>query len=83
MACPVRVPGEGARRRRKPGFLIGRATNWHAVSNGKWESLCHNFVAAVWREYGLQPHRQETFKLSADPDLEDSPANPAFGSAVG
>ena len=27
-------------------------------------------VAAVWREYGLQPWKRETFKFSADPQLE-------------
>jgi hypothetical protein len=24
-------------------------------------------VQRIWREHGLQPHRQETFKLSRDP----------------
>lgn len=33
--------------------------------------LSHNFVAALWREHGLQPHRQGTFKLSTDPDFEE------------
>ena len=27
-------------------------------------------VADVWREYGLQPWRRETFKFSTDPQLE-------------
>ena len=27
-------------------------------------------VADVWREYGLQPWRRETFKFSTDPELE-------------
>jgi transposase len=34
-------------------------------------SVSHNFVAAVWREHDLAPHRQGTFKLSADPDFEE------------
>lgn len=34
-------------------------------------SVWHNFVAALWREHGLQPHRQGTFKLSTDPDFEE------------
>jgi hypothetical protein len=34
-------------------------------------SVSHNFVAALWREHDLQPHRQGTFKLSTDPDFED------------
>lgn len=33
------------------------------------EGICvsHSLIAAVWREYELQPYRQGTFKLSADP----------------
>ena len=33
--------------------------------------ISHSFVAALWREHGLQPHRQGTFKLSTDPDFEE------------
>ncbi|CAI8048807.1 hypothetical protein GBAR_LOCUS26911 [Geodia barretti] len=29
--------------------------------------LSHNTVSRIWRAFGLQPHRTETFKLSADP----------------
>jgi transposase len=37
------------------------------------EGICvsHNFVAALWREHDLQPHRQGTFKLSTDPGFEE------------
>jgi hypothetical protein len=35
MACPVRAPAAGEDR----AFLIGRAANWHAVSNGGNENL--------------------------------------------
>src|SRR4051812_38097163 len=28
-------------------------------------------VSRVWRAFGLQPHRAETFKLSADPAFVD------------
>lgn len=34
-------------------------------------SVSHNFVAALWREHDLQPHRQGTFKLSTDPEFEE------------
>ncbi|MDQ4032257.1 MAG: IS630 family transposase, partial [Actinomycetota bacterium] len=34
-------------------------------------SVSHNFVADLWREHGLQPHRQGTFKLSTDPRFEE------------
>jgi transposase len=33
--------------------------------------VSHNFVAALWREHDLAPHRQGTFKLSADPVFEE------------
>lgn len=33
-------------------------------------SVSHNFIAQVWRDHDLQPHRQGTFKLSTDPDFE-------------
>ena len=26
-------------------------------------------VGRIWRAFGLQPHRQETFKLSTDPQF--------------
>ena len=28
-------------------------------------------IHRIWRAFGLQPHRSETFKLSADPLLVD------------
>ena len=31
--------------------------------------LSHNTVSRIWRAFGLQPHRTETFKLSSDPFL--------------
>ena len=32
-------------------------------------AVSHNFVAQLWREHGLKPHRQGTFKVSRDPDF--------------
>src|SRR3954465_8442867 len=34
-----------------------------------FESPC--LVSRAWRAFGLQPHRQETFKLSSDPAFID------------
>jgi transposase len=34
-------------------------------------TVSHNFVAALWRQHGLQPHRHGTFKLSTDPRFEE------------
>ena len=31
--------------------------------------VSHNFISVLWRENGLQSHRQGTFKLSGDPDF--------------
>jgi len=32
-------------------------------------SVSHNFISVLWRENGIQPHRQGTFKLSRDPEF--------------
>ena len=32
-------------------------------------AVSHNFIAQLWREHGLRPHRQGTFKVSRDPDF--------------
>ena len=32
--------------------------------------VSHNFVATLWRENGIRPHKQGTFKISPDPDFE-------------
>lgn len=32
-------------------------------------SVSHNFVSVLWRECGLQPHRQGRFKVSRDPEF--------------
>jgi transposase len=50
-------------------------THWSSVEMAKYLkryegiSVSHNFVSVLWREHGLQPHRQGTFKLSRDPDF--------------
>ncbi len=33
-------------------------------------SVSHSFIQDVWQEHGLKPHRQGTFKLSADPEFQ-------------
>ena len=30
-------------------------------------SMTQNAILRIWHAFGLQPHRQETFKLSTDP----------------
>jgi hypothetical protein len=37
-------------------------------------AVSHNFVSELWREHGLKPHVQGTFKLSRDPQFAEKVA---------
>jgi len=37
--------------------------------------VSHHWVAGLWREHGLKPHRQGTFKLSKDPQFAEKVAD--------
>jgi transposase len=43
------------------------ATHWSRRTMAKASGLSATTVGRVWRAFGLQPHRTETFKLSTDP----------------
>lgn len=43
------------------------ATQWSTRSMAKETGMSQSAVSRIWRAFGLQPHRQETFKLSTDP----------------
>ncbi|WP_370552523.1 IS630 family transposase [Conexibacter sp. CPCC 206217] len=43
------------------------ATHWSTRSMAAEVGLNQTAVARIWRAFGLQPHRQETWKLSRDP----------------
>lgn len=43
------------------------ATHWSTRSLAARLGLSQTAVARIWRAFGLQPHRAETFKLSSDP----------------
>jgi len=43
------------------------ATHWSNRTLAKEVALSHSTVGRIWRAFGLQPHRSETFKLSTDP----------------
>jgi len=43
------------------------ATHWSTRSLARKLKLSQSTVSRVWRAFGLQPHRTETFKLSTDP----------------
>src|SRR5687767_9723928 len=43
------------------------ATHWSSRTMAKASGLSQTAVVRIWRAFGLQPHRAETFKLSTDP----------------
>jgi transposase len=47
------------------------ATHWSTRDMAKAVGLSHMAISRIWRTFGLQPHRSETFKLSTDPLLID------------
>lgn len=47
------------------------ATHWSTRGMAKATGLSAMAISRIWRAFGLQPHRAETFKLSPDPLLID------------
>lgn len=47
------------------------ATHWSTRSMAAETGLSQSTVSRIWRAFGLQPHRAETFKLSTDPYFID------------
>jgi transposase len=47
------------------------ATHWSTRSMAAEVGLTQSAVHRIWRAFGLQPHRQETWKLSKDPQFID------------
>jgi transposase len=43
------------------------ATHWSTRSMARETGISVSSVGRIWRAFGLQPHRSETFKLSTDP----------------
>ena len=43
------------------------ATHWSTRAMAQQAGMSQTMVSRIWRAFGLQPHRQETFKLSTDP----------------
>lgn len=43
------------------------ATHWSTRTMARTTGLSQSAVSRIWRAFSLQPHRQETFKLSKDP----------------
>jgi transposase len=47
--------------------LPRNATHWSTRSLAEQSGLSRSTISRIWRAFGLQPHRSETFKLSKDP----------------
>jgi transposase len=47
------------------------ATHWSSRGMARASGLSVSTVQRIWRAFGLQPHRMETFKLSTDPNFVD------------
>jgi len=45
------------------------ATHWSSREMARDRGLSVSTVQRIWRAFGLKPHRQDTFKLSTDPDF--------------
>src|ERR671911_36473 len=47
------------------------ATHWSSRAMARQSGISTSSVQRIWRAFGLQPHRAETFKLSTDPLFVD------------
>ena len=45
------------------------ATHWSTRSMAKATGMSQTSISKIWRAFGLQPHRAESFKLSTDPQF--------------
>jgi transposase len=43
------------------------ATHWSRTSMAKKSGLSESTIGRIWKDFGLQPHRADGFKLSTDP----------------
>src|SRR5215813_4658460 len=58
-------------------------THWSSRGMAKASGLGRTTVQQIWRAFGLQPHRTDTFKLSTDPLLIDDVADLVDQQRVG
>jgi len=45
------------------------ATHWSTRGLAKKHGISHETVAQIWKAFGLKPWREDSFKVSPDPDL--------------
>ena len=43
------------------------ATHWSRASMAQRSGLSKSTIGRIWKDFGLKPHRSQTFKLSTDP----------------
>ena len=72
---PGRTPTYGREERDRVIALTlepppGGTTHWSARRMAARTGISTTTVQRIWAEAGLKPHRTETFKFSADPELE-------------
>jgi hypothetical protein len=58
------------------------ATQWTTRSLAVVAGLSKATIARIWQTFGLQSHRLDTFKLSADPVLSENSIEPSRGSMI-
>src|SRR5262245_34719668 len=57
----------GIRKTLEERPLADEATHWSTRAMARVAGVTQTAVVRIWHAYGLQPHREETFKLSTDP----------------
>lgn len=51
--------------------LPPNATHWSTRSMAQATGMSQTAIVRIWRDFGLQPHRTESFKISSDPHFID------------
>ena len=65
----IAVLAETLADRGRPPAHLG-VTHWSTRLMASRLGISFSSVARIWRKWGIQPHRVETFKFSTDPELE-------------
>jgi transposase len=54
-----------------PGPQAGGDTHWSRASMAERSGLSKSSIGRIWKNFGLKPHLQDSFKLSTDPQFVD------------